>query len=108
MLNELSRRTTFINGIRATAALAGAMLIFANCLMRTQPQPRSASHKPNFHVIFQDSAYLISIASYVRRNLLFYNCRSDAACAKGLFASILDFSFPVTSSPFQLFALSQT
>ncbi|KAF8809445.1 MFS general substrate transporter [Phlegmacium glaucopus] len=69
LLNELSRRTSFMNGIRATAALAGAMLLFSNCFMKTQPQQRSASHKPNFHVIFQDSAYLISIASAFCINL---------------------------------------
>ena len=65
LLNELSRRTSFANGIRSTAALAGVMLVFSNCFMRTQPQQRSASQKPNFRVIFQDYAYLISVASYV-------------------------------------------
>jgi len=95
LLIEISRRTSFINGIRATAALAGAMLVFSNCFMRTQPQQKSPSHKPNFHVIFQDSAYLISIASYVRRSLFYpvilIRC-------KGLFVSILDSSSHVIIS----------
>ncbi|KAF8880778.1 major facilitator superfamily domain-containing protein [Infundibulicybe gibba] len=67
MLNQLSQRTSFANAIRATGAVAGALLIAANLMVKTKLPERSNgnrfSKKPNFRAIFTDAAYLISIAA---------------------------------------------
>lgn len=71
MLNQLSQRTTFANAIRATAALAGILLLIANLIMKTRPYtrqnpgsaPLDAPNKPNINAILCDTAYMVSIAA---------------------------------------------
>ncbi|KAF8148455.1 MFS general substrate transporter [Crassisporium funariophilum] len=69
LLNKMNERTSFSNGIRATAALTGVMLIFANCVMKTRPQQKYITRKPNIRIILHDLAYLVSIASAFCINL---------------------------------------
>jgi di/tricarboxylate transporter len=63
LLNQLSRRTSFANAIRATAILAAILLLLSNLLMKTEKRPRLAPQRPKLRAIFCDSAYLVSVAS---------------------------------------------
>ncbi|KAG5728432.1 Riboflavin transporter MCH5 [Termitomyces sp. T112] len=66
MLNQLHERTSFANSIRVTAALVGVLLLGANILFKPRPLLKTQSNdsfKPAFKVIFQDAAYLSSIAA---------------------------------------------
>lgn len=69
LLNQLSRRTSFANAIRATAILAAVLLLLANLLMKTEKRPRLVLQRPRLRVIFCDSAYLVSVASAFCINL---------------------------------------
>ncbi|KAJ7120209.1 major facilitator superfamily domain-containing protein [Mycena epipterygia] len=62
VLNQLSKRTSFQNSVRATGAIAGAMLLAANLIMKTKPHPTVAALKPKLKVILTDWAFMSSIA----------------------------------------------
>ncbi|KAF9472707.1 MFS general substrate transporter [Pholiota conissans] len=68
-LNQLNKRISFANSIRATASLAAVMLILANVLAKTRPLKSVVVEKPNFKIILCDYAYLVSIASAFFINL---------------------------------------
>ncbi|KAJ7722850.1 major facilitator superfamily domain-containing protein [Mycena metata] len=63
VLNQLSKRTSFENAVRATGAIAGALLIIANLVMKTKPHPTGTTVlKPKLKVILTDWAFMSSIA----------------------------------------------
>lgn len=67
MLNQLRQVTSFANGVRATAALTGALLIAANCIILSHPVPKTARSKvslPALKKIVFDGAFMVSIAGY--------------------------------------------
>lgn len=80
MLNQLRNRTSFANGIRVTAAVAGFFLLVANVITKsrlpTNTQTSQQTPKPSFRVIFGDIAYLISVSAAFFISLgLFFPCR---------------------------------
>lgn len=77
-VNQLGERISFANGTRVTAAITGLLLLISNFITKTQPRSKTKSDqatKPAFRVIFQDSAYFISIAGAFLISLgLFFPC----------------------------------
>ncbi|KAF8202013.1 major facilitator superfamily domain-containing protein [Mycena galopus ATCC 62051] len=62
VLNQLNKRTSFQNAVRATGAIAGVLLIFANALMKTKIPPTGTMVlKPKLKVILMDLAFMSSI-----------------------------------------------
>ncbi|KAJ6617084.1 major facilitator superfamily domain-containing protein [Mycena sp. CBHHK59/15] len=63
VLNQLSKRTSFDNAVRATGAIAAVLLGIANVIMKTKPRPTGdVVPKPNLKVILTDWAFMTSIA----------------------------------------------
>ncbi|KAJ7889586.1 MFS general substrate transporter [Mycena leptocephala] len=63
VLNQLSKRTSFNNAVRATGAIAGVLLVIANLVMKTKAHPTGATAlKPKLKVILTDWAFMSSIA----------------------------------------------
>lgn len=80
MLNQLRNRTSFANGIRVTAAVAGFFLLVANVITKSRSpantQTSQQTPKPSFRVILGDIAYLISVSAAFFISLgLFFPCR---------------------------------
>ncbi|KAJ7604834.1 major facilitator superfamily domain-containing protein [Mycena polygramma] len=63
VLNQLSKRTSFDNAVRATGAIAGVLLVIANLVMKTKTRPTGTTAlKPKLKVILTDWAFMSSIA----------------------------------------------
>jgi hypothetical protein len=68
MLNLMARRTSFANGVRATAALVAILLLLSNFIMKTRLPPkreRDPLPAPDLKAIFTDWAYLVSMGGSV-------------------------------------------
>ncbi|KAJ7215102.1 major facilitator superfamily domain-containing protein [Mycena haematopus] len=62
VLNQLSKKTSFQNAVRATGAIAGLLLIIANLVMKTKTHPTGTmALKPKLKVILTDRAFMSSI-----------------------------------------------
>lgn len=73
MLNRLSRLTSFANAIRITAALTLLLLLVSNSIIKIQHRRADSDKRPSIRLIFGDSPYMVSIASYVRISLFSWN-----------------------------------
>ncbi|KAJ6562335.1 major facilitator superfamily domain-containing protein, partial [Mycena capillaripes] len=63
VLNQLSKRTSFDNAVRATGAITGALLVIANLAMKTKTHATGPTAlKPKLKVILTDWAFMSSIA----------------------------------------------
>ncbi|KAJ6469187.1 major facilitator superfamily domain-containing protein, partial [Mycena vitilis] len=73
VLNQLSKRTSFDNAVRATGAIAGVLLVIANLVMKTKARPTGTTAlKPKLKVILTDWAFMSSIAGSVDFYLQLY------------------------------------
>ena len=75
ILTQLVKLTSFANAIRVTAGITSVLLLFANFAMKARHSQKSHLQKPEFKIIFQDAAYLVSIAAAFCIGLgLFFPC----------------------------------
>ena len=68
MLNQLSRYTSFANAIRATAAIAGGLLLCANLTMRTAyPETRRCNvlQWSALRDVMMDQTFMVSVLGYI-------------------------------------------
>ncbi|KAJ7026804.1 major facilitator superfamily domain-containing protein [Mycena alexandri] len=94
VLNQLSKRTSFENAVRATGAIAGVLLIIANLAMKTKPHPTGTTVlKPKLKVILTDWAFMSSIAGSVLpspcRYVRLLNCHVERSLWDLVFFSLL-------------------
>ena len=69
ILNTLMGRLGFANAVRVTGGMVAALLITANAIMTTKHSDERKEVNlcwMKLKTILQDSAYLLSVASYVR------------------------------------------